>query len=356
MRSNNSRDMFKERKTIMSNNLEKMLQYTGNSSQVFYAQRMKLMEGRADGEDVIEVFNGRLLFWVMPGRCMDIGRMIFDGNNLSFLSKAGYSNAAYYDADGMGGLDTFAPGFLTTCGLRNSGLPNECEGEKFGMHGRIGQTPAEEICVERVLDADKPYILLKGKTREGRLFGSSLELSREIRVEYDAAQIEIRDTITNYGPAEEPMFLLYHYNMGYPLLDENAEFVTTHEYEKPVDENAAMDEANRLTFRKPEAKVPERCYYYRQKTAGGNAFAACINRKKGLGVMLHTNPDELPLLCQWKSWASGDYVMGMEPCNCYGDGRAEHIRRGQTEMIPAYSSKTKVCRIEFLDKERIRSL
>lgn len=341
---------------MMSDMSEKILKYTGNPSQVFYAQRMKLMEGRADGEDVIEVFNGRLLFWVMPGRCMDIGRMFFDGTNLSFLSKAGYTNAAYYDAAGMGGLDTFSPGFLTTCGLRNSGLPNECEGEMFGFHGRIGQTPAEEICVERILDTDKPYILLKGRTREGRLFGSSLELKREISVEYGSPEITIQDTITNYGPVDEPVFLLYHYNMGYPLLDENTEFVTTHEYEKPVDDNAATDEANRSTFRKPEARVPERCYYYRQKASGADAFGACINRKRGLGVAIHTNPDELPLFCQWKSWAAGDYVMGMEPCNCYGDGRAEHIRRGQTEVIPAYGSRTKTCRIEMLDQSAIQML
>lgn len=340
----------------MYNITEKMLRYTGNPSQVFYAQRMKLMEGKAEGEDIIEVFNGKLLFWVMPGRCMDIGRMIFNGNNLSFLSKAGHSNAAYYDADGMRGIDTFAPGFLTTCGLRNSGLPNECDGEFFGFHGRIGQTPAEEICVERVLNAEKPYILLKGKTREGRLFGSSVELSREIRVEYESSEILIRDTITNYGATEEPIFLLYHYNMGYPLIDENAEFMTSHEYEKPVDENAAKDEADRLTFKQPEVKVPERCYYYKQRKSGDKAFGACINRKKGLGVMIYTNPEELPLMCQWKSWASGDYVMGIEPCNCYGDGRAEHIKRGQIEVIPPYGSKTKESRIEFLDKAKIEAL
>ena len=341
---------------MISNKAEQILKYTGNPSQVFYAQRMRLMEGRADGEDVIEVFNGKILFWVMPGRCMDIGKMIFMGNNVSFLSKAGYTNAAHYDAHGMAGLDTFAPGFLHTCGLRNSGLPNECDGEEFGFHGRIGQTPAEEISIERVLDAETPYIVLKGKTREGRLFGSNMELAREIRVEYNKPEILIRDTITNYGSAEEPMFLLYHYNMGYPLLDENAEFVTTHEFEKPVDENAAMDEANRTTFRKPEAKIPERCYYYKQKAIEQDAFGACINREKGIGVAVHTNPDELPLFCQWKSWASGDYVMGMEPCNCYGDGRAEHVKRGQVEILPAYTSKTKTCRIELLDADRIQTL
>ena len=340
--------MFEKTRTI--------LKYTGNPSQLLYAQRMKLCEGRADGEDVIEVYNGRILLWIMAGRCMDIGKLMFKGNNISFLSKAGYSNAAYYDAAGMSGLDTFAPGFLTTCGLRNSGLPNTSDGEDFGFHGRIGQTPAEEISIERVLDAEEPYIVLKGKTREGRLFGSSMELCREIKIGLNSNDILLKDTVANYSPADEPLFMLYHFTLGYPLLDENAEFVTTHEYEKPVDENAAMDEANRIVFKAPEAGIPERCYYYKQRAVSGEAFAACINKPKGLGVAVHTDPAELPLLCNWKSWAAGDYVMGIEPCNCYGDGRAEHIRRGQAEILPAYSSKTISCRIELLDEKGIETV
>lgn len=337
----------------MNGECKKILEYTGNPSQVFYAQRMKLAEGRADGEDVIEVFNGKLLMWIMAGRCMDIGRLFFNGQNMAFLSKGGFSNAFNYDSAGTAGLETFAPGFLTTCGLRNSGVPNTCGRESFGIHGRIGQTPAEEVCVDRDLLSDEPAIILKGRTREGKLFGSSLELCREIRIGYGRSEFTITDTVTNFGALEEPLFLLYHFNMGYPLLDENSVFVTTHKYEKPVDKNAETDEENRCVFKTPRPGVPECCYYYRQNEEEGRSFAACVNKERGIGVAIHTRPEELPLLCEWKNQAAGDYVMGIEPCNCYGDGRAEHIKRNQAEIIPAYGQKTIHINIKFLGKENI---
>jgi hypothetical protein len=75
----------------------------------------------------------------------------------------------------MEGLSTFAGGFLATCGLRNSGLPNDCDGEHFGFHGRIGQTAAEQVSILSDLYAPKPMIEISGVVREGRLFGANLQ-------------------------------------------------------------------------------------------------------------------------------------------------------------------------------------
>lgn len=330
---------------------KRLLQYTGNPDQVFFAQRMRLCEGVMDGLDVIDVDNGAgLRFWVLPGRCMDIGRLSFRGINVSFLSKAGFSNAAYYDASGMNGLNTFAPGFLTTCGLRNSGLPCRVNGEEFGFHGRIGQTPADSISIRRNTEAEKPTIQISGRVKEGRLFGPHLELVRTITVYLQENQIEIEDRITNLAAVPEDCMMLYHFNLGYPFLTENARFVTSHQYEKPVDENASKWEKQRLCFKKPVALMPENCFYYRQARDEKNrSYAACLNEDVGFGVMVCTNPEELPLLCNWHSWAAGDYVMGIEPCTCYGDGRAAHQARRQMITLQPYESRTHHLTIRFPD-------
>lgn len=339
---------------MFSDTFKKILDHTGNPSQVFGAQRMRLCEGKGDGLDVIEIVNGNMLIWLMPGRCLDIGKVHYNGYNMSFLSKAGFSNAAYYDANGMNGLYTFSPGFLTTCGLRNSGLPNEHNGESFGFHGRIGQTPAENISIVRELDREDPTITVRGVTYEGKLFGSNLALEREIKFSYGSSSIYINDVITNYGSRDEPLMLLYHFNMGYPLLDENAVFVTTHEYERPVDDNAKALEDKKNIFFKASPNVPENCFYYRQQTSGGRSYGACINKELNIGVAVNTDPSELPLFCNWKSWASGDYVMGLEPCNCHGYGRKEHIERSEIEILPAYSSKKVGIRVDLLDTETVK--
>jgi hypothetical protein len=48
--------------------------------------------------------------------------------------------------------------------------------------------------------------------------------------------------------------------------------------------------------------------------------------------------------------------MGIEPCNCYGDGRAKHMQRGELEMIPVYGKKTVHIRVEILDHDGIARL
>ena len=43
---------------MLTDETKGMLARTGNPRQVFYAQRMRLTEGKGDGLDVIEVNNG----------------------------------------------------------------------------------------------------------------------------------------------------------------------------------------------------------------------------------------------------------------------------------------------------------
>lgn len=341
----------------MNETLRRILEYTGDPSQIFYARRLCYEEGSARGLSAIEADNGDgLRLMLFPGRALDIGKLNWQGKNLSFLSKSGFSDSSHYIPIGMEGLSTFAGGFLTTCGLRNSGLPNDSEGEHFGFHGRIGQTAAENVSILYDLYAPKPVIEISGVVREGRLFGSNLQLHRKIHIFFGEPRILISDIVRNLTPRKEPLMLLYHFNFGYPLLDENARFVTSNRFDRPVDENAAENLEKRFEFCAPEPNVPERCYYYHQQSNNEWAFGACVNEPLGMGVAVYTKPGQLPRLCNWQSTAVGDYVMGIEPCNCYGYGRAEHIRRGEIEILPAYGEKRIDIKIDLLNRENIRRI
>lgn len=58
--------------------------------------------------------------------------------------------------------------------------------------------------------------------REAELFGENLTLRRTITTRYGENRICIEDEITNEGFRREPMMLLYHMNVGYPLLCEDS--------------------------------------------------------------------------------------------------------------------------------------
>ena len=186
--------------------------------------------------------------------------------------------------------------------------------------------------------------------REGWLFGPGIQLDREIMIRYGINEIRIRDQITNMAAKTEDIMMLYHFNLGYPFLNERVQFVTSHEYEKPVDEHAKDHEGERYVFGPPEAGEPESCYYYRQKAdEEGISYAACLSPDIKTGVMIVTDPGQLPLLCNWHSRAAGDYVMGIEPCTCYGDGRKAHLDRDEMIRLEPYETKEQELVIRFAE-------
>ena len=169
----------------MSINKKDLYKYTGDLSQIFYARQFTFSEGRARGMRGVEVNNGSgLQFTVLPDRAMDIGLLSYKCINFSYITKAALSAPWYYDDKGLGWLNTFSGGFLTTCGLTQAGSPCISDGEELGQHGDISTVPAEELCVETILDGKQPEIVIRGKMRTGRLFGKNLWLYRRIQSGY----------------------------------------------------------------------------------------------------------------------------------------------------------------------------
>ena len=70
--------------------------------------------------------------------------------------------------------------------------------------------------------------------REGELFGENLVLRRSIETVYGFKTVAIIDEIENQGFRDEPLMLLYHINIGYPLLDAGTELLAPFAKEKNV--------------------------------------------------------------------------------------------------------------------------
>ena len=121
--------------------------YIGHPSQIYGATPFVYTDGKAKGVRAIEVRNGaRIEFKVLEDRGLDIASLSYKGTNLSYLSKCGIVAPEYFSKKGFDFLDSFFVGFLTTCGLRHIGAPCEVDGEEFGLHGTISNTPAEGVC------------------------------------------------------------------------------------------------------------------------------------------------------------------------------------------------------------------
>ncbi len=332
-------------------NKREMLRYVGDLNQVFGIKEYVLSGGKANGVRAFDVRNGSgLEFTVLADRGLDIAELSFRGTNCSYLSKTGILSPEYYEENNLGFLRSFYAGFLTTCGLRNVGSPCEENGEAFGLHGRISNTPAEEVCAKTEWDGEIPVLTVSGKMREARLFGENLVLDRKISCRYGENKILIRNAVENLGFKRERLMVLFHFNLGYPLLDEDALLLTPTEQLTPRDKEAARGEAFFDRCQEPTPRYAEQVFYHNLRSDGtGNTGAALINEKLGIGVAIQFNKKQLFNFTQWKQMGEGEYVLGMEPCNCYVGGRTDSRNEGMIEYLEPGEVRNFDLTIEFLN-------
>ena len=328
-----------------------LLRYVGDLSQVSGIKEYTLTSGKAKGVKAFDVKTGSgLEFTVLADRCLDISGLSFNGINCSYLSKTGIVSPEFYNEHDKGFLRSFFSGFLTTCGLRNVGSPCIENGESFSMHGRISNTPGEEICAQTEWIGGVPVLTISGKMREATLFGENLILKRKISCKYGENKIKIENTVENLGFKKEALMLLFHFNMGYPLLDEDAILITPTEKLIPRDTEAEKGEASYHQCQPPTPDYLEQVFYHNLKAdANGNTQVALINKKLELGITIRFNKNQLFNFTQWKQMGEGDYVMGLEPCNCYVGGRTDPRNNGILEYLEPGETRKFDLTIEILN-------
>ena len=322
-------------------NKQQLLRYIGDYSQLFGIKEYRLTQGKAQGVKAFDINNGAgLEFTVLADRCLDIGRLAFKGVNCSYLSKTGIVSPKYYAGSDVSFFNGFYGGFLTTCGLRNVGSSNQDNGEFFGIHGRISNTPGEEICASTNWDGDNPTMTITGQMREARFFGENLLLKRKISCVYGENRIRIHDCVENRGFKSERLMLLYHFNLGYPLLDENATFLSPSKEVIPRDAEATKGLPSWQQMQPPTRDYVEQVFYHVLKTdETGNTAVALVNHRLDLGVAFRFNTKQLFNLAQWKQMGEGEYVLGIEPCNCFVGGRLDPRNQDIMEYIEPGESK-----------------
>lgn len=302
--------------------------YIGREQQIFGVEEHRLVGGRGDGMRIYQVTTGGgLMLTVEADRCLDISRVSYRGVNLSYFSCSGYVAPAYFDKNGMGFLDSFTGGFLTTCGLTHFGSPCVDDGEELGLHGPIGATPADDTAA--YVDGDE--IVIRGSAYQARQFTHKLRLDRVIRVPVGGKSFRICDRVTNFGDTTSPVMVLYHINFGYPLLSEDARVVINSARVEPRSADAARDIDSWSRVIPPQPCFAEQCYFhfFDEKRAS----AAIENPRLGIRAGVEFDIGTLKQLTQWKMMGVRDYVMGLEPGTNDPDGRAAAREKGRLRFL-----------------------
>ena len=327
------------------------LRYNGSMQQAAYVRRIEYEEGRSKGMRAVEVKNGPMRFTVMEDKAIDICELEYKGMQMNFLSKPGLNGRNPFDTHGTEAQRSIMGGLFFTCGLENICAPYiDRNGKEYPMHGRMRTTPAEHICADSVWNGDDYVMTVKGEMREAELFGENLVLRRTITTKLGESLIHIDDQITNEAFRPEPMMLMYHCNIGWPFLSEKSRLVLPTRKVTPRDRIAAVHIDSWNVMSSPRENEPE-CVYLHELTGNekGETFAAVINDEQKLAFVIEFNRSQFPYFMQWKSIASGDYALGLEPSNSSVYGRPYHEKEGTLHMLEPQAAESKRLTFKILE-------
>ena len=297
-------------------------------------------DGRALGVRAFDVCSGAgLRFTSLADRALDVCSLEFRGIPLVWHGPGGIAAPTYYQPGNEHFAQNFFGGLFTTCGLGNFGPGGVDVYGEFGMHGRINHLPAEQVAAQTVWDGDSCTFEISGTISEARMFGENLVLERTLRVELGANKLSLRDIVTNNGGTRRPHMLLYHCNMGFPLLDTGSMLEVSHRSLRPRDQQADRGMTCWNRGGEPDALFAEQVFIHEPLACDdGFARAAMINRTldegRGVALVIRYDPKQLPALFTWRMLGVNTYVMGIEPANCPTiEGRLEAAKRGTLPML-----------------------
>ena len=336
-----------------------ILSLVGHPHQVARARRSVLLGGKANGVEAIEVdTGGGVRFTVLPGRGMDIADASMGGFPLAFMSATGITSPAYYEEPGTRWTRSFFGGLLTTCGIANAGAPGPDEEEEFGLHGRVSNAGAEDVCVTHRWEGDEYLIEVSGMVRESAAMAENLVLGRTIQTSLGRRGFTLTDSIRNEGFEPQPLMMLYHCNFGWPLLSPEARIIAPLVATEARDEIAAAQEgeATALRFHEPRQGYQEKVYFHRLASdEEGRTFVSLVTPDRGdrrpLGIVMRYSTRELGYLTEWKMLRKGFYVVGLEPGTIVPVGRGALRKSGDLPVIGGQEGYRITIDYEFVDTE-----
>lgn len=286
-----------------------------NFSQVASLRRYVLSEGKERGVEVIDCDNGKLRFLLNVTKSLDIMQIYYEGENVSFVSKNGFSTLDKTF------VKRFEGGALYTCGLDGVGSVENVE-----LHGTFHNIPARvSLC-----SCNEDGIRVEAIIEDSELFGKHLVVKRKITSKVCSNSVQVEDELINLGNRDEQYCLLYHVNLGYPFLDEG---VTVNGKICNVEPRTKWAEINQKDYNVMGKAVPnaeETCYFL----SLDEPYIEVENAKLKKKVRLDFSSSFTQFVL-WKSTCSNDYAMGIEPSTTKLDSHFKYlgIKRGESKKF-----------------------
>jgi hypothetical protein len=299
----------------------------------------RLAGGRREGVLLVELVAGDTRVFLLPDRGLGIWRMAVGPDEIGWQSPvAGPVHPRHVplgEPSGLGWLDGFDE-LVARCGLVSNGAPDfDPEGRlRHGLHGRIANLPAHALAV--ILDDDAGTVTLTGAVDETRFLVHALRLHVSLTLDARRPRVAWTDTVENLSGRPATMQLLYHVNLGPPLLGAGAEVLADVEELAPRDAAAVADVPTWSGYAAPQPGRGEQVHFARiRPDASGQAEAVLVAPDRSRAARLSWRADTLPCFTLWKNQGSlvDGYVTGLEPGTNFPNPRSFEEAQGRVVAL-----------------------
>jgi Domain of unknown function (DUF4432) len=303
----------------------------GLERQAMAADLVTRQDGWERGVRSVLLQNDRIAIEVVVDRGLDIASARIRQIPIGWRSPTEIVAPWFVENAGFGPHRGFFGGLLTTCGLDHIGVPVERSAERFGyparptdtfpMHGRVSGTPARLTAygVREINGGLEAFV--EGAVTQVAVFGEHLTLTRRVSVAFGTSLVRVEDEVSNHGYATSPLAVMYHVNIGWPVVAPGARIRTP--------SRRLRGEGDNRLVRAPVAGAQQRVWVFAAEAdEGGRGSAgianAHVDARSAAGVELTWDAAALPTLVQWEmSNIAGHYVIGLEPSTALVSGGAD---------------------------------
>lgn len=255
-----------------------------------------------------------LRFKIAMDRGFDLEELEYQGAHLGWVGPAGSvgQQVSTPDQEGGTGLLRAFTGFMLTCGYDYFGPARQGPADHFGyvlrekqhypLHGRASFLPADlQIAHVDWLHANGPTIVLQAEMRQVGMFGEALINRRRIEISIGTPKVTVEDIVTNAGLTEAPHQILYHLNLGYPLIGTGTQI-------------SGLPEIAEMPSKVPEPTEGE-TEKFRFVPRADCAEKIAITNATGTTLSIHPASPSFKHIGQWWNNYPGMGCVGIEPAS-----------------------------------------
>ena len=301
------------------------LQHVADSTQLADIMLFGAEDGPARGSRFLvgRTISG-LNFRIAVDRGFDLVDLDYKGIPLGWRGPTGFPAPALHAPDAERGLSKLRAfsGFLLTCGWDHFGAARSGpsthhpyalrDGQDYPLHGRATSIPATLSSYGVDINAPEPVVFAEAILRQAAMFGEVYEVKRRITFGILEPRVNLTDHLTNLGRNRSPLRVLYHINLGYPLVDDGCAVSGVPDHEDMPTPMPPLDPRDTEHFRCLERSDVDDTITVMQP-----------NRPVGVALHITMLTASFSHVVQWWNRYPGMNVLGIEPASAAFPGPDE---------------------------------